>query len=290
MADDSVYALNASTKAGVEQETDRLDAQHRFFDDVMNNELLPPHIVSYLESIPSPRVCDFATGTTVWLKEIAKTLPTSAELVGLDFDTSKFPKAEALPSNVTLGVANGLQPFPEEYRNRFDVVHLRFFLFALKQDQGVALVKNLLSLLRPGGWLVWVETNPSAWNAEPPSEGFYQYQKFHALYAHEINLETNTPWVITSCIRQAGLKDCDERIYNSASVLFGPKGSDWPARQHHELFTGMSQVVKGMLSQGGVDGLRTQEDMDEAIAKLKEDMDGTRKWHIPVVRAWGRKP
>ncbi|KAJ8126974.1 hypothetical protein O1611_g6662 [Lasiodiplodia mahajangana] len=290
MADDSVYALNESTKAGIEQETDRLNVQHHFFTDVMNSELLPSHIASHLASIPSPRVCDFATGTTVWLREVAKTLPTSAELVGLDFDTSKFPKPETLPPNITLGVADGYKPFPEEYQNRFDVVHLRFFLFALKNGKGVPLVKNLLSLLRPGGWLVWVETNPNAWNAEPPSEFLFRYQKLQYLSAKEDNVDQNTPWVITNYITQAGLEDCDERHYNTASWLFGPEGSGWLARQHHEIFTGLGQVMRGMLSRGGVDGLRTQQDFDELMTRLKEDMNDTRKWHGPIVRAWGRKP
>ncbi|KAI1131813.1 S-adenosyl-L-methionine-dependent methyltransferase [Nemania abortiva] len=290
MADDSVYALNESTKAGVEQERDRLEEQHHFFDDVMNNELLPPHIASHLAAIPSPRVCDFATGTSIWLRELSKTLPTSAELVGLDFDASKFPRPEALPPNITLSLADGFQPFPKEFQNRFDVVHLRFFLFALKTDQGVPLVKNLLSLLRPGGWLVWTETNPNVWNAEPPSEALIQYQKLHYSYSQETNLERNTPWIITSCIRQAGLEDCDEKLYNSGSALFGPKGSDWLAREHHEFLTGLRQVVKGMLSQGCLDGLITLQGLDDLMAKAKEEMDGSRKWHYPVVRAWGRKP
>ncbi|KAI1152659.1 S-adenosyl-L-methionine-dependent methyltransferase [Nemania diffusa] len=290
MADGSLYGLNESTETGIEQETDRLDFQHYFFHDVMNNELLPSHITHDLAANPSPRVCEIATGSAVWLRDLAKTLPTSAELIGLDFDASKFPRPEALPPNVKLGFGNAYEPFPEEFRNRFDVVHLRFFLFALKKDHGAALVQNLLSLLRPGGWLVWVETSALLASAVPPSEALFEFQKVYHTFATQAGLDVDMPLGITSYVRQAGLEDCGERSYNSGSVLFSSKGSNWLTRSHSEFFTTLKQITKGFFASGIVDGMKTQQDFDNFVAKLKEDMSGARKLHVPIVRAWGRKP
>ncbi|KAI3340037.1 S-adenosyl-L-methionine-dependent methyltransferase [Ustulina deusta] len=289
MADNSPYILNESTSNGIKQEGHRLDSQHRFFDDVLNNELLPLHVANQLAKTPSPRVCDVATGTAIWLQELARTLPASAELVGLDFDVSKFPDAEALPSNIRLSFGNAYEPFPEEFRNRFDVVHLRHFILATKKDHAVPLVQNLLSLLRPGGWLVWVEAGAILASAEPPSEGLFQIQKVHYNFIKDANLEINVPLAIESYMMQAGLVDCDARSYNCGSVLFGPKASDWLAREHDEFYVTFGQILKGILLKGGVDGIRTQQDLDELLAKLGEDMSGTRKCHMPVIRTWGRK-
>ncbi len=88
---------------------------------------------------------------------------------------------------------------------------------------------------------------------------------------------------------QAGLVDCDARSYNCGSVLFGPKASDWLAREHDEFYVTFGQILKGILLKGGVDGMRTQQDLDELLAKLGEEMSGTRKCHMPVIRTWGRK-
>lgn len=190
MANDSPYILNEkSDKDGLEQEKNRLDAQHYWLDDFMNNELLPRHIAAELSARPSPRICDLATGTGIWLIKLAETLPASAELVGLDYDLSKYPDPETLPSNVKLGFANAFDPFPEELLGRFDVVHLRFFVYAMKSGQGVPLIRNLLSLLRPGGWLVWVETGPSMYTVEPPDLAVWQFTKAYHDFAKKVDLD-----------------------------------------------------------------------------------------------------
>ncbi|RYC55860.1 hypothetical protein CHU98_g10347 [Xylaria longipes] len=282
MVHDSPYILNRSDENDIKQETCRLDFQHHFFDDMMNNELLPPHITGQLAANRSPRVCEIATGSAIWLRQLARILPVSAELVGLDFDTSKFPEPEELPSNIRLGFGDAYKPFPDEYRERFDVVHLRHFYIASKKDHGIFLVRNLLSLLRPGGWLVWAEASAILANAQPPSEALFLFQKVFYSY-----LDRTTD---TNYMRQAGLVECDDRSYNCGSLLFGPKGSDWLAREHFEFFDTLKKISEGMLAKGDVDGMQTQQDLDELVAKLKEDISGNRRCHVPIIRAWGRKP
>ncbi|KAK5636175.1 hypothetical protein RRF57_011887 [Xylaria bambusicola] len=153
---ESVYFLNAGT---AESEHERLNRQHHLFDDMMYNDLLPPHISSALSNSPTPpNIIEIATGTAIWLTEIAKTLPADAELVGLDYDTSKF--SPSLPSNITLRQADMYEPFPNDLLGRFDVVNVRLIIFALKEGQGTDLVRNLMTLLKPGGYIVWAETGP----------------------------------------------------------------------------------------------------------------------------------
>lgn len=184
----SPYILNDYDKEGIEVEVFRLDFQHAFLDDMMDNQLLPQHIAKELEANPSPQICEIATGTGVWLKELAKTLPEKAELVGLDYDTTKFPTPKKLPSNVKLSYANAFEPFPEELRGRFDVVHLRLFVFAVKKGQGLPLVENLMTLLRPGGWLVWIDLNPVIMNSEPPHEAHWRFKQAFYHFANKVDL------------------------------------------------------------------------------------------------------
>jgi len=52
-----------------------------------------------------------------------------------------------------------LQPFPPQYHKSFDLIHVRFMLLALRKDQYQQAVRNLLQILKPGGYFQWDEGN-----------------------------------------------------------------------------------------------------------------------------------
>ncbi|KAI0390564.1 S-adenosyl-L-methionine-dependent methyltransferase [Xylariaceae sp. FL0594] len=249
---DSPYVLNETEQDGLEQERDRLNIQHYWFDDILSNELLPRHILDQLTASPSP-------------PRLAKTFPTPAELLGLDYDVTEF--SDVLPSNVTLKFGDAFQPFPADLQNSFDVVHLRYFVWAVKSGQVVALVRNLMSLLRPGGWLVWVDHNPVMIAVEPPDHAFYRWQKAYYDFASKAGLD----------FKEAGLTNADERNYCSTAVHYRPGGET------------NSRPLRGIYLSGGVDGLWTQADLDKFTSKLEEMLTGTRKIHMLVTQAWGQK-
>jgi hypothetical protein len=106
-----------------------------------------------------------------------------------------------------------------------------------------------------------------------------------------LTLGISVPLALTSYFRQAGLVDSDVRGYNSNAVYFGPKGGpEWSAKELNTAFIGMKQVLKGIFLSGGVDGLRTEEEVNELTDRLREVLTGTRKLHSPIVRVWGQKP
>ncbi|KAI0390636.1 S-adenosyl-L-methionine-dependent methyltransferase [Xylariaceae sp. FL0594] len=286
------YILNDNNKQGIEAEAFRLDFQHAFMTDMMDNQLLPQHITMELHSNPAPRICEIATGTGIWLKELAKTLPAKAELVGLDYDTTKFPAADKLPSNVKLGYGNAFEPFPEELRGSFDVVHLRLFVFAVKRGQSLPLLENLITLLRPGGWLVWVDVNPLIMNAEPPHKAHEKFKRCFYDFANKVDLSMEIPVAIPAYMQQAGLEDCDARFYSSETPFYGPKGgAEWRARQQYLAFIGIRQAIKGMYLMGGIEGVRTEGERDGLINELQGIFtDGNTKFHMPTMRACGRRP
>lgn len=63
---------------------------------------------------------------------------------------------DLVPPNIHLHVHNLWEPFPEEMLGRFHFVHARLLLLAMAdQEAWTSAVKNLSTLLKPGGWLQW---------------------------------------------------------------------------------------------------------------------------------------
>ena len=84
-----------------------------------------------MSSLPeNPTIADVATGTGIFLLDLAKELPTASEFHGFDISPAQFPKAH-VPTNVQFHVTDAKKPFPPEFHEKFDVVHLRLLVPAM---------------------------------------------------------------------------------------------------------------------------------------------------------------
>ncbi|KAM7199966.1 putative methyltransferase protein [Rhypophila sp. PSN 637] len=92
----------------------------------------------------------------------------TVELWGFDISTAQFSAPEMRPSNLQLHEHDVTKPFPEEYHGTFDIVAVRLITEGLKgiEDDGDwgAVVKNVAALLKPGGYLQWIEPLHSSLN------------------------------------------------------------------------------------------------------------------------------
>ncbi|KAM0818339.1 putative methyltransferase protein [Seiridium cardinale] len=145
---DTKYLLNRDAK-----ESARLIEQHEWLKALLGCTVHP----AISTSKPALRIADVATGTAIWLLDLAQTLPPDAQLYGFDISAAQFPAAEARPSNVSLHEHNVTEPFPEEYQGSFDIVAVRLITAGLRGDDWDAAVRNVSSLLKPGGYLQWIE-------------------------------------------------------------------------------------------------------------------------------------
>ncbi|CEN62960.1 hypothetical protein ASPCAL09588 [Aspergillus calidoustus] len=141
----------------------RLNLQH-YWATLTCGYLLHP-------DIPVPedaRIADIATGTGIWPISLSLALPASVQLNGFDITDAQFPPREWLPPNVRLEKLDILGPVPQELRGRYDVVAIRFFSLMVMDNDVSILLGNLLSLLKPGGYLQWIEPDISASRAISP--------------------------------------------------------------------------------------------------------------------------
>jgi len=162
------------------EESRRLDAQHEFMRQLSTGHLVHP-------SIPCAKiksVADVATGTGIWLRELAAS-PTflnpsnvkQRSFVGFDISPQQFPSSEELQSGVCLVIHDMTETFPLRYHENFDLVNVRLVSYVLKALELEKVVRNILQLLsrslpstfnyhenltfpaEPGGYLQWQEAD-----------------------------------------------------------------------------------------------------------------------------------
>lgn len=146
MATTEVYMLQRDS-----QESKRLDTQHRLMCELSRGQLLHP-------SIPRKdisTVADVATGTGVWLRDVAASAEFSnhAEskkntFVGFDISPQQFPSIETVSPNVKFVVHDITEPFPLEYHEKFDLVNVRLMSYAIKAADLDKAVWHVLQILR----------------------------------------------------------------------------------------------------------------------------------------------
>ncbi|KAI0451592.1 UMTA methyltransferase family protein [Xylaria acuta] len=104
-------------------------------------------------------VADVGAGTGAWLCDVSERLPKTAHLYGLDISFDAMPPPEILPSNVTLRTWDVRAPVHEELVGVFDIVQIRFFIFVLLREEVPSVVGKLVKMLKPGGYLQWVDSD-----------------------------------------------------------------------------------------------------------------------------------
>ncbi|KAI1274585.1 S-adenosyl-L-methionine-dependent methyltransferase [Xylaria sp. FL0933] len=133
---------------------ERLDEQH-FFTTKTLGFLIHPNIPI---SSPNVKIADIGTGTGIWLLDLAKNLPSTCQLTGFDITSSAFPAPQTWPPNVSFKTQDMLLPFPVSEIGAYDIVAVRFISSATTRAEWARTIENLIKLLKPGGWLQWIDS------------------------------------------------------------------------------------------------------------------------------------
>ncbi|KAK3311847.1 hypothetical protein B0H66DRAFT_575676 [Apodospora peruviana] len=141
----------------------RLNLQHHLWKDIFGYSLSPkiPRDKTFL------KVADVGTGTGVWLLDLHSQLPSSTEteLVGFDTDIEQVGPRKWLPDNLSLRQWSVFENVPEDLVGTFDIVNVRLIVFVIEEDPAPVL-RNLLKLLKPGGYLQWCEIDLESQHVE----------------------------------------------------------------------------------------------------------------------------
>jgi SAM-dependent methyltransferase len=170
------------------------------------------------------KVADIGTGTGIWLLDVAKTLPPTCQLTGFDVSSSGFPPIQTLPSNVSFQVQDMLLPFPASEIGTYDVVAVRFISSSTTRSEWALSIKSIMTLLKPGGWLQWIDScNFTLYNSVPgSSRAACQeiYDGLEPLYAKDdvvIGMMMREPKNVRreDVFRAVGLMDVHEDVFST---------------------------------------------------------------------------
>ncbi|RYO97041.1 hypothetical protein DL765_011339 [Monosporascus sp. GIB2] len=137
-------------------ELHRLRSQHRLLRHEMDGRLVFAPIDFSRAGL---RIFDSATADGTWLRDLCNDIPngTANKYVGIDIATSFVP--EKLEPWLEIENQSMQQHFREEWTNSFDLVHMRFGLAAATEWGPQKVVSNLVTLVKPGGWIQLVEAD-----------------------------------------------------------------------------------------------------------------------------------
>jgi hypothetical protein len=145
--------------------------------------------------------------------------PATHTYVGTDITESYFPAPSTLPKNISLHVQSITKPWPVEWNSSFDLVHQRFALPAAGKDGIANAVKNLVGLVKPGGWIQLIDADHSIYTGPAMRDMWLVMKEIFAQMNLPDDLAKNVKgWLIAN-----ELEDVQERILD---VPLGAKNPD----------------------------------------------------------------
>lgn len=151
-----------------DKEINRLDFQHYMLRYTLRG--------NYAAPIHQPMsILDVGSGTGRWTHEMARLFP-KANVVGTDIALpSQDPgqQGDVRPDNCAFVQSNLFEglPFAD---GSFDFTHMRLLLFAIPEPRWPDVVRELVRVTRPGGWIEMVETGPQQ-NGGPAMDQIVQW-------------------------------------------------------------------------------------------------------------------
>ena len=148
------YALGRDYAAAT-----RLNAQYYMWKETIGFDIHPNIPVATAEArYQQPlQIADVGCGTAIWLRSVAQSLP-HARLDGFDISLAQCPPLQWFPHNIrSLREWDVYQAPPVELQGRYDIVHARLLFVVVQDGDPAPMIRNMMLLLKPGGYLQWDE-------------------------------------------------------------------------------------------------------------------------------------
>ncbi|KAL4940943.1 hypothetical protein BDV06DRAFT_12379 [Aspergillus oleicola] len=215
---------------------------------------------------------DEAESRRIWLLEAQKLLNekfpdagSSRYFHGFDISDAQFVPSPS--ENVEFSVQNVLEPFSPEHHNRYDLVNVRMLVAALPEAEFRTAVQNLTTILKPGGYIQWVELDTSGLIDSPESKD--PRTKFLVKSWLDFLDANNLLVCPANIIEDAYEKNGLQNISNTAYTLENREEELKAQTQIWETHA-LSSIIPLMLQRQGFSAEAAKEKVDEGVRGLHE--------------------
>ncbi|HKD74175.1 MAG TPA: class I SAM-dependent methyltransferase, partial [Ktedonobacterales bacterium] len=252
-------------------EVNRLDFQHFMLRYTLRGNYVAP-----LQPRLIRNIIDVGTGTGRWAREMATQFPM-ARVVGVDRVAPAGDSMRGLPPNYSFAEGNVLTglPFPD---GSFDFVHMRLLYSAIPAQQWPVVLRDLVRITRPGGWVELVEA-ASIENRTPVAE------------------QLNT-WVIDACSRRGLDMAIAPRLGSMIETVGIPRVTTrqitlpigaYGGRLGSMLETDIMEIYRSVIPLVVGQGITSQEAYDRAVQQFQADVK-THQMVFPFYVIYGQRP
>jgi SAM-dependent methyltransferase len=249
-------------------EFDRLDVQHHFFKAALG--------AHYLAPVKEPRrVLDVGSGSGQWGFEVCAKFP-AALVVGFDLSPGK----PGPPPGYRFVRGNVLHGLPFE-SGAFDFVHQRLLSTGVPLKSWSGVVRDLLRVTRPGGW---VELGEVQWGIEPAGPATNRLLELTGRLGRSLGLDTTGIIfnALDEYLRREGCTDIGRRDITVGVGEWAGRSGSLMASDLRSAFSRLATVFRLRF---GV----TDEESSELIATAMRECD-ERHSACSYAFAFGRRP
>jgi len=237
-----------------EREARRLDFQHHLIRHLMQG--------NYAAPVAQPAsILDAGCGPGRWAIEVAALFP-AANVVGFDvLIPVAAPAGTKMTDNVAFVAGNLLQPLPFA-DSAFDFVHMRLLFTAFPAASWPGVVRELLRVTRPGGWLELMESGLPR-NGPPEMETLNRWARE---VAGRRGIDLDIGGHIGAFLRAAGLVNVAYHEFDAPVGRIGGRAGQMNATDAIALYESLRPLILA-------EGVTSAQTFDQALAAVRADAE-----------------
>ncbi|EJD54146.1 S-adenosyl-L-methionine-dependent methyltransferase [Auricularia subglabra TFB-10046 SS5] len=268
----SLYILPADTEEGR-----RLNEQHEVIKHSAGGKLVAVPV----QLGDGDKVMDSATGTGVWLLELASRSPAGASFYGIDISTHLFPAPSSTPTNVAFS-KHSVFALPESFTSSFTLVNQRLVSVAFRTEEWAQALREYYRVVRPGGWVQLCEIHPPGFTPQGPHTA--RMLGIHGAIMKMRGMDNDCALHIGDWARAAGFINVQTMCTHAPVGVHAGDGPHNYTKSALSFFLAMKEVVvKNSI-------VATEEEYEQGVKDMEAEWNDTLGAYYPYYWIWAQKP
>ncbi|KAE9397569.1 S-adenosyl-L-methionine-dependent methyltransferase [Gymnopus androsaceus JB14] len=250
-----------------EDERVRLNRQNRFLTkNVCDGKLIcAPLIIR-----PGDEILESATGTGIWLLDLAKDLPVTISLTGIDIESRLFPIHTQHSPNISL-LSHSVTDLPKSWDNKFKLINQRLLIGALTSEQWTSAIREAYRVLTPGGWIQLLETGPEI-KLEHSGPNMTRIVDSLVALLNMRGLVHDLQYIVDQLLTNAGFVNVQRKTVSlSPRAGLGNQDEDSANYDHQTIMLSFIKAAKKGLLETNI--FESEEEFDRVLEETEKEWD-----------------